>query len=199
MDSSVSWEELGEAGERKVRAAIPKGFDYFRNIHIPCCHGYGSEEIDLVVTGRTGIWSIEIKNWRGIARLGDYPEEVVFIRNTSRGERTSFRDNPYKQARRHTEDLYQYLAQTLKSWFPTINTLVVFATRDKNGVNGVNLNNIRYYNPSIIYLDELQKYICRPGLPVRWDKWHLVADILSNLPTRTPSYRGIESSQQCHA
>jgi len=59
MNSSISWEELGEVGEQKVIASISKGFAYFRNIYVPCCHGYGKEEIDLVVTGPTGIWSIE--------------------------------------------------------------------------------------------------------------------------------------------
>ena len=185
MDSSVSWEDLGEAGEQKVIAAIPTGFDYFRNIYVPCCHGYVQEEIDLVVTGSTGIWSIEVKNWRGVAYLGDYPEEIVFVRNTSRGERTSFRDNPYEQARRHAEDLHHYLSKTLKSWFPSIHTLVVFATRDRNGVNGANLDNICRYNPSTIYLDELQGLLSKPSNIVRnWDKWHSVADVLGKLPTR---------------
>jgi len=54
MDKSISWEELGEAGEQKVIEAIPVGFSHFRNIYIPCCHGYGREEIDLVATGPTG-------------------------------------------------------------------------------------------------------------------------------------------------
>jgi hypothetical protein len=60
MGSLVSWEELGKAGEQKVIMAIPTGFVHFRNIYIPCCHGYGNEEIDLMVTGPTGIWSIEV-------------------------------------------------------------------------------------------------------------------------------------------
>ena len=184
MDNSISWEELGEAGEQKVIAAIPKGFAYSRNIHIPCCHGYGTEEIDLVVTGPTGIWSIEVKNWRGIAYPGYHPEEIEFARNTSRGERISFRNNPYQQARRHAEDLHHYLSENIKSWFPSIRWLVVFATRDRNGVNGVNLDRIRHNNPSIIYLSELEKFICKPGPPVRWDKWHIVADLLNNLDTK---------------
>jgi len=185
MKSSISWEELGEAGEQKVAAAIPKGFAYFRNIHIPCCHGYGTEEIDLVVTGPTGIWSIEVKNWRGIAYPGDYPDEIEFVRNTSRGKRTSFRDNPYIQARRHAEDLHHYLSQNLKTWFPGTRYLVVFATRDMDGVNGVNLYRIHHDNPSTIYLDEMLERISNPRDLVRaWDKWDLVADLLNSLPTR---------------
>ena len=185
MDNSVSWEELGEAGEQKVIASIPTGFAHFRNIYIPCCHGYGYEEIDLVVIGPTGIWSIEVKNWRGIAYPGDYPEEIVFVRNTSKGERTSFRNNPYEQARRHAEDLNYYLKKILKTWFPTIHTLVVFATKDRNGVNGANLYNIRRYNPSTIYLDELPGLLSNPNSLVKyWDKWHLVTDALGKLSTR---------------
>ncbi len=188
MNSSISWEELGEAGEQKVVTAIPKGFAYFRNIYIPCCHGYGTEEIDLVVTGPTGIWSVEVKNWRGIAYPSDYPEEIVFVRNTSSGKRTSFRDNPYQQARRHAEDLHHYLSQKLKVWFPGTRTLVVFATRDRNGINGVNLYRIRRYNPSIIYLDEMLERLNNLGDLVRgWDKWDLLADLLNNLPTRPSS------------
>ena len=71
MDSSASWVEMGEVGEEKVVASIPKGYASFRNRLVPCCHGYVQEEIDLVATGPTGIWSIEVKNWRGIAYRGD--------------------------------------------------------------------------------------------------------------------------------
>ncbi len=131
---------MGEVGEEKVIGAIPKGFTYFRNRLVPCCHAYGQEEIDLVVTGLTGIWSIEVKNWRGLA----YPERdslevIVFQRNTPSGEKTSYRENPYAQARRHAHDLHEYLKQEINGWFPAVKTLVVFVTYDRYGVDGVNL------------------------------------------------------------
>ena len=151
MNTPASWEEMGEVGEQKVIAAIPKGFAYFRNIYVPCCHGFGREEIDLVVLGPTGIWCIEVKNWRGIAYRGDYSEEIVFVRNTASGERISFRENPYLQARYHAHDLHAYLSQKIKTWFPTIRTLVVFAARDRHGINGVNLSRIRRSDPSEPY------------------------------------------------
>jgi len=184
VSKTDSWEELGEAGEQKVLPAVPEGFFYFRNVLVPCHHGNDYEEIDLVVVGATGIWSIEIKNWRGIAYPGDYAEELVFIRNTPSGHRTSYRDNPFYQARNHAQDLYSYLVDNLKEWFPSIHTLVVFASRDPHGVTGVNLDRVRYSNPSVIYLEEMKSVLKDPRKIVRvWDGRHQVKDALSKLRT----------------
>ena len=180
-----AWIEMGKIGEETVTESIPKGFKYFRNIYVPCFHGYDREEIDLVIIGRSGIWSIEIKNWRGIAYLGNYPDEIVFERNTKLGLRTSFRYNPYYQAKRHSEDLHKYFCRYFKSYFPSPQTLVVFVQKDINGINGVNLSHIRRSNPSIIYLQELKSVICKPGLPVIWDDWQPFYDLLKKLPKRT--------------
>ena len=107
------------------------------------------------------------------------------LQDTSSGKKTSFRDNPYRQARRHADDLHHYLSQNLKVWFPGTRYLVVFATKDMEGVNGVNLYHVRRYNSSLIYLDEMLERISNPGDLVRgWDKWDLVADLLNSLPTR---------------
>jgi len=185
VSSTDSWEQLGEAGEQKVREAIPEGFYHFRNIFVPCHHGYGREEIDLVVVGPTGIWAIEVKNWRGIAYPGDYPEELVFIRNTPDGRRTSHRENPYLQASDHAYDLHRYLTDNLQKWFPSVKTLVIFASRDPSGVNGVNLDRVRDTNPTIIYLEEMTRVLKAPGTTVyAWDGWHRVKDALSKLHTR---------------
>lgn len=179
-----SWEELGEVGEQKVSQAIPKGFSHFRNKLVPCQYDNDYEEIDLIVIGTTGIWSIEVKSWRGIAYHGDYPEEIVFVRNTPDGRRTSNRYNPFYQARNHAQDLHSYLAYSLKEWFPSIHTLVVFASRDRIGVNGVNLERVRRLNPSIIYLDEMPEVITDNSNIVRgWREWYRVKDALSKLGT----------------
>ena len=162
-----SWEELGEAGEQKASQAIPKGFSHFHNKLVSCQHGNDYEEIDLIVMGTTGIWSIEVKNWRGIAYPGDYPEEIVFVRNTPDGRRTSTRVNPFYQAHNHTQDLHSYLSRTLGEWFPSIHTLVVFVSRDSNGVIGVNLDHVRRLNPSVVYLDEMPEVITDKSKIVR--------------------------------
>lgn len=184
VSKTDSWEELGEDGERKVRAAIPEGFSHYRNILVPCQHGNDYEEIDLIVVGSTGIWSVEIKNWRGIAYPGRHREELVFSRRLPRGRRTSYRDNPYFQARNHVQDLFSYLAESLKEWFPPIHTLVVFASRDPDGVNGVNLERVRYANPSIIYLEEMTNVLVDPSKTIRgWEGRNRVNDALSKLHT----------------
>lgn len=184
VSSTDSWEKLGEAGEQKVSAAIPEDFSYFRNLLVPCQHGKDYEEIDLVAVGPTGIWSIEVKNWRGIAYPGDYREELIFIRSTPDGRRPSTRYNPYDQARCCSEDLYDYLKKSLKEWFPPIHTLVVFASRDPDGVNGVDLDRVRPTNPSIIYLEEMTNVLSDSRRIVQaWDKQHKVKDALGKLPT----------------
>jgi len=184
VSSTDSWEQLGEAGEQKVSAAIPEDFSYFRNLLVPCQHGNDYEEIDLIVVGPTGIWSIEVKNWRGIAYPGDYPDELVFNRRLSSGHHTSYRDNPFYQARNHSEDLYSYLAATSKCWFPPIHTLVVFASRDPDGVNGADLGRVRRNNPSIIYLEEMPRVLTDSREIVRvWDKQQRVKDALGKLRT----------------
>ena len=184
VSKTDSWEELGEDGERKVLAAIPEGFSHYRNVLVPCHHGNDYEEIDLIVVGPTGIWSIEIKNWRGIAYSGHHPEELVFSRRLPRGRRTSYRDNPYYQARNHAQDLHFYLEESLNEWFPSIHTLVVFASRDPVGINGVNLDRVRYANPSIIYLEEMTNVLGDPRKIVRgWERQYRVKDALSKLHT----------------
>lgn len=184
VSSTDSWEELGEDGERKVLATIPEGFSHYRNILVPCHHGNDYEEIDLIVVGPTGIWSIEIKNWRGIAYSGHHRDELVFSRRLPRGRRTSYRDNPYYQARNHAEDLGSYLQESLKEWFPSIHTLVVFASRDPAGINGVNLDRVRYANPSIIYLEEMTNVLVDSSKTVRgWERQYRVKDALSKLRT----------------
>ena len=184
ISTTNSWEELGEAGEQKVLTAVPKGFFYFRNILVPCIHGNDYEEIDLAVVGPTGIWSIEVKNWRGIAYPGNYPEELIFVRKTSDGTRTSTRDNPFYQAHHHSEDLHDYLAKRLKGWFPSIQTLVIFAFRDPEGINGANLTRIRYTNPSIIYLEEMGNLLEDSRKKVQaWKGWYEVRGALSKLRT----------------
>ena len=130
MYTTKSWEEWGEDGEHKVVSAIPKGFSYFRNAIVNCQHGNDYEEIDLIAVGLTGIWCVEIKNWRGIAYPGDYREELVFIRKTPNGKRTSFRENPYYQTKDHTYDLSYYLRTTTKKWFPSKHSIVVIVNRD---------------------------------------------------------------------
>jgi hypothetical protein len=184
VSSTDSWEQLGEAGEQKVSATIPKDFSHFRNLLVPCQHGNDYEEIDLVAVGPTGIWSIEVKNWRGIAYPGDYPEELIFIRSTPDGRRTSTRDNPFYQARNHSQDLHSYLAKKLKEWFPPIHTLVVFVSRDPDGVNGADLGRVRHINPSIIYLEEMTNVLSDSRRIVQaWDKQHKVKDALGKLRT----------------
>ena len=165
-----SWIELGQAGEQKVLAAIPKGFTCFQNILVPCVHGLEFEEIDIVAVGPTGIWSIEVKNWRGIAYPGDYPEELVFYRRTPDGNRTSYRFNPYHQAQSHTQDLFSYLSRSIGKWFPPIHNIVVFVKRDNKGRNGVNLNRVLKSNPSYIYLYQIPAVLLNPMKNIRaWD------------------------------
>lgn len=176
-----SWSVLGEKGEEEVRRHVPDGFYSFQNILLRCCHGNDFEEIDLIVVGETGIWCVEIKNWRGIAYPTYDRDSIDVVRRTPNGPRNSQRFNPYYQVKRHCQDLHDCLSY-LKIWFPPIRSLVVFASRDKDGIEGVNLDRIRGENLSLIYLEELTQTLLDSGKRIcAWGGTELMGKVLEAL------------------
>jgi len=107
-----------------------------------------------MAVGPTGIWCIEIKNWRGIVYPGEDRETLYVKRQAKTKAFASQRVNPFLQLKRHSEDLLEYFRDTVPIWLP-LKRLVVFSKYDQNGKDGINLNPVRDWNPSLCYLKEM--------------------------------------------
>ncbi len=161
---NASWEELGDAGEARVQAAVPRQYTVFPNVLVPCSHGDKDfEEIDLVAVGPTGIWAVEVKAWRGVLTASEDPQEFICVRPNASGVSESYRENPYYLARGHADDLRGYLSDQLRTNEFKAQTLIVFAFRDSYGINGINMEFVRLQNPSFVYADEISTILLRFG------------------------------------
>lgn len=159
---NASWEELGDAGEARVQAAVPRQYTVFPNVLVRCSHGDKDfEEIDLVAVGPTGIWAVEVKTWRGVLTASEDPQEFVCVRPNASGVSESYRENPYYLARDHADDLHGYLSERLRTDEFKVRTLIVFAARDLHGMNGINMEFVRSQNPSFVYADEIPRVLLR--------------------------------------
>lgn len=89
----------GEDKALKVVKRLPPGYHVFNNV--PVFYNGQKGEVDLVVVGKTGIFSIEVKNIKG--RIQGSEDDKDWLQTKISGKGNSYRnriDNPTRQARK---------------------------------------------------------------------------------------------------
>ncbi len=122
----------GAEGEQKVRRilkGLPEGYYTLSDF----TNGKKGN-IDLVVVGPTGIWTLEVKNYRG--------GEITFVNGLLCKNGIPFEKDFLKQAYAESKHLSDFIHQSLGLMFP-VNPVLVFANKftkirfGKRPVNGV--------------------------------------------------------------
>jgi hypothetical protein len=133
IDKKIEEHRRGEEGEDKTVQLIVQALDgtwrLFRNVLIP---GRNKGDLDLVLVGPPGVWSLEVKNWRGEYRnIGESWE----YRRGKKWKAAS--GNPSRQATDNAARLGNFLkADTLKVF---VNPAIVWANEE---------NPVKVENPS---------------------------------------------------
>jgi len=134
IDKKIDEHRRGEEGEEKAIQLIVQALDgnwrLFRNILIP---GRNKGDLDLVLVGPPGVWSLEVKNWHGEYRnIGENWE----YRHGKKWKAASA--NPSRQAVNNAARLGNFLkADNLKVF---VNPAVVWANEE---------NSVSVENPSV--------------------------------------------------
>jgi hypothetical protein len=135
IDSQIRYERSillrfhsGLMGERHIGIELMKlnsEYHVFQDIHVP---GH-KENIDYVVVGPTGIHAIEVKNDKGLGKLGFNGDELTACSKP-------LRNDHILQTMREATSLHEYLIQNrLKNVF--VNPILVFSHRSTKVTFGI--------------------------------------------------------------
>lgn len=119
----------GESKVRRILKKLPDGY-----YHLSDFSNSQKGNIDLVVVGPTGIWTIEVKNLKS--------GEITYTNEILCRDGLPFEKDMLKQAYAESKHLAEYIHQSLGLLLP-VNPVLVFANKytkvrfGKNPVNGV--------------------------------------------------------------
>lgn len=140
-------------------------------------------EIDAVMVAGRFLFCVEIKNWKGTVKPKDKDHWLRFKPGSDKPDRFG---NAYSQVLQKTYALKKYLNWSDKKmrglW---VEPLVIFAKRDKSGRDGTNADAIRGFEKSVIYLDEMDRFVAwkHKSTPGEWLDYKLIRPITERIYT----------------
>lgn len=123
LDRAIQNYQMGEQGEDKVADIITQTLDgnwtLFRNVTLP---GRNKSDIDMVLLGPAGIWSLEVKNLAGeYKNIGEHWESRIGRK------KNLMRNGPSSQAQSNARRLANFLrADKINQW---VEPVVVWANQ----------------------------------------------------------------------